>query len=338
MDSAKTAAGTPGADAIAANGTGQVSAASAMHPTGRQFALAGGGYRAVVTEVGAGLRELEFLGGNEPRPLVHGFAEHEPAQGGAGQLLAPWPNRVARGHYRFDGEERQLDLSEPSRGNAIHGLVRWAAWRVEDQSADRVVLSHRLYPHPGYPHVLDLTASYSLSEAGLEVEVTARNIGENAAPYGYAAHPYLLPGVAAEAGAADQWTLHVPAQHWVQVDQRMNPVGLADVDGSEYDFRTPRQLGGTELDTAFGGLQRELDSFGRVRLSEPGGGSVTLWMDRGLEWIQVFTADPLGGERHRAAVAVEPMSCPPDAFNSGTDLIRLESDVTVGHRWGIHAG
>jgi aldose 1-epimerase len=338
MDSAKTAAGAPGADAIAANGTDRVSAAPATPPTGRQFALAGGGYRAVVTEVGAGLRELEFLGGNEPRPLVHGFAEHEPAQGGAGQLLAPWPNRVANGRYRFDGEDRQLDLSEPTRGNAIHGLVRWAAWRVEDQSAERVVLSHRLYPHPGYPHIVDLTAAYALSEAGLEVEVTARNIGENAAPYGYAAHPYLLPGVAAEAGAADQWTLHLPAQHWVQVDERMNPVALADVDGSGYDFRAPRQLGQTELDTAFGGLQRELDGIGRVRLSEPGGGSVTLWMDRGLEWIQVFTADPLAGERHRAAVAVEPMSCPPDAFNSGTDLIRLESGVTVGHRWGIHAG
>jgi len=335
MDSAKTA---PGADAIAANGTDQLSAAPATHPTGRQFSLTGGGYRAVVTEVGAGLRELEFLGGNEPRPLVHGFHAHEPAQGGAGQLLAPWPNRVANGYYRFDGEERHLDLSEPARGNAIHGLVRWAAWRVEDQSAERIVLGHRLYPHPGYPHILDLTATYALSDAGLEVEVTARNIGENVAPYGYAAHPYLLPGIAAEAGAADQWTLHVPAQHWVQVDERMNPVGLADVDGSGYDFRVPRQLGQSELDTAFGGLQRELDGIGRVRLSEPGGGSVTLWMDRGLEWIQVFTADPLGGERHRAAVAVEPMSCPPDAFNSGTDLIRLESGVTVGHRWGIHAG
>jgi aldose 1-epimerase len=338
MDSAKTAPGATGADAIAANGTSTVSAAPGTQPTGRQFTLAGGGYRAVVTEVGAGLRELEFLGGPEPRPLIYGFAAHEAAHGGAGQLLAPWPNRVADGRYRFDGEDRQLDLSEPTRGNAIHGLVRWAAWRVEEQSADRIVLAHRLYPHPGYPHILDLTATYALSDAGLEVEVTARNLGETAAPYGYAAHPYLLPGVAPQAGAVDQWTLHLPAQHWVEVDERMNPVALADVDGSGFDFRAPRQLGQSVLDTAFGGLQRELDGIGRVRLSEPDGGSVTLWMDRGLEWIQLFTADPLGGERHRAAVAVEPMSCPPDAFNSGTDLIRLEAGVTVGHRWGIHAG
>lgn len=339
MDSANTAAGTPGADAHAARGGGADSTAPAAYPTGRQFTLTSGAYRAVVTEVGAGLRALELRDADgDTRPLIHGFEAHETAQGGAGQLLAPWPNRVADGRYRFDGEQRQLDVSEPARGNAIHGLVRWAAWHVDEQSPDRVVLSHRLYPHPGYPHILDLTAVYALSDAGLEVEVTARNAGAHAAPYGYAAHPYLLPCVQPEADGADQWTLHLPAQRRVETDERLNPVGLADVDGSGYDFRAPRQLGRTVLDTAFGGLQRELDGIGRVRLSEPGGGSVTLWMDRGLEWVQVFTADPLTGSRHRAAVAVEPMSCPPDAFNSGTDLIRLEPGVTIGHRWGIHAG
>jgi len=323
MNAAKT---TPGAVGTVAE------------PTGRQFAVEGGGYRAVVTEVGAGLRELEHTGPLGTRPLVLGYGAHESAHGGAGQLLAPWPNRVAGGHYRFDGEERQLDLSEPARQNAIHGLVRWEAWTLEEQSADRVVLGYRLYPRPGYPHMLDLTAAYAVSEAGLEVEVTARNAGSTAAPYGYAAHPYLTPGLPPVPGAIDQWTLHVPAERWVEVDARLNPTGLANVDGSGYDFRTPRQLGSTSLDTAFGGLQRELDGHGRVRVSEPGGGAVTLWMDRGLEWIQVFTADPLTGDRHRASVAVEPMSCPPDAFNSGVDLIRLEPGVAVGHRWGIHAG
>jgi aldose 1-epimerase len=311
---------------------------TAVEPTGRQFTLEGGGYRAAVTEVGAGLRELEHAGPLGPRPLVLGFGAHESAHSGAGQLLAPWPNRVADGRYRFDGEERQLDLTEPARGNAIHGLVRWDAWRVEERGADRVVLAHRLYPRPGYPHTLDLTAAYAVSETGLEVEVTARNVGSGPAPYGYAAHPYLTPGLPAAPGSVDQWTLHLPTERRVEVDERLNPAGLADVDGSGYDFRAPRQLGQTSLDTAFGGLQRELDGIGRVRLSEPGGGAVTLWMDRGLEWIQVFTADPLAGDWHRGGVAVEPMTCPPNAFNSGTDLIRLEPGVAVGHRWGIHAG
>ncbi|MGH3415340.1 MAG: aldose 1-epimerase family protein, partial [Actinocrinis sp.] len=139
-------------------------------------------------------------------------------------------------------------------------------------------------------------------------------------------------------GGADLWTLHLPTTDRVETDERLNPSALVSVDGSGYDFRVPRQLGPLVLDTAFGGLQRELDGVARVRLSEPGGGAVTLWMDRGLEWVQVFTADPLAGPWRRAAVAVEPMSCPPNAFNSGTDLIRLEPGVAVVHRWGIHAG
>jgi aldose 1-epimerase len=310
----------------------------AAEPTGRQFVLEGGGYRAVVTEVGAGLRELEHRAGGTPRPLILGYGAGEAAHAGAGQLLAPWPNRVADGRYHFDGDERQLDISEPAKGNAIHGLVRWAGWQAEEQDPDRVVLAHRLHPHPGYPHTLDLTAAYAVSEAGLEVEVTARNAGYAPAPYGFAAHPYLTPGVQAAPSAIDQWTLHLPTERRVEVDERLIPVGYADVDGTGYDFRSPRRLGATSLDTAFGGLQRELDGIGRVRVSEPGGGAVTLWVDRGLDWIQVFTADPLAGAWHRAGVAVEPMTCPPDAFNSGTDLIRLEPGVAIGHRWGIHAG
>jgi aldose 1-epimerase len=307
-------------------------------PTGRQFAITAGGYRAVVTEVGAGLRELNHQADGEPRPLVLGYAADDAAHGGAGQLLAPWPNRVAGGRYRFDGEERQLDVSEPFSGNAIHGLVRWAAWAVAEHAEDRVVLTHRMHPHPGYPHTLDLTAVYAVSDAGLVVEVSARNAGSSAAPYGFASHPYLTPGVAAAPGSIDQWTLHVPAQRRLVVDERLIPADAADVDASAYDFRSPRTVGATRLDTTFGGLQRELDGIGRVRVSEPGGAAVTLWLDRGFEWIQVFTADPLPGAWKRAAVAVEPMTCPPDAFNSGTDVIRLEPGGEVGHRWGIHAG
>ncbi len=337
MDSARTNTATAPNSAGGNDRAGGV-AHPAIAPSGRQFELSGGGYRAVVTEVGAGLRALEHTGPQGVCPLVRGYEEHEAAHSGAGQLLAPWPNRVADGRYRFDGEQRQLDLSEPKHGNAIHGLTRWSPWTAAEQRADRVVLNHRLFPRPGYPHLLDLTAVYSVGESGLEVELTARNIGRGAAPYGCAAHPYLLPEVPAGEGAADLWTLHLPAADRVETDERLNPIALASVDGTEYDFRSPRQLGALALDTAFGGVQRELDGLARVRLSEPGGGAVTLWTDRGMEWIQVFTADPLAGESRRAAVAVEPMSCPPNAFNSGTDLIRLEPGVAVVHRWGIHAG
>lgn len=332
------------------NVTQPASARAAVHPTGTQFAISGGGYHAVVTEVGAGLRSLEAEPGTGPLPteagpcesgrypLIWSYPAEEPIHAGAGQLLMPWPNRVADGRYEFDGTPQQLDLSEPARRNAIHGLTRWLPWRTTGHSADFVSLAVTLHPHPGYPHTLELTATYSVSDDGLTVEVGAANRGSDPAPYGVAAHPYLTPGVLPAAGAADGWSLHLPAGQRVAVDDRLLPVGLVDVDGTGFDFRSPRSLAGAQLDTAFGGLQRELDGIGRIRLTGPGGGAVTVWMDRGLDWIQIFTADPLPGDWNRAAVAVEPMSCPPDAFNSGTDLIRLEPGADCVHRWGIHAG
>jgi aldose 1-epimerase len=322
----------------------------AANPTGTQFAISGGGYHAVVTEVGAGLRSLEAEPGTGPfdtspgpgpdgrYPLVWSYRADEPPHAASGQLLTPWPNRIADGRYEFDGQARQLDLTEPARGNAIHGLTRWLAWRPVEHAADRVELALTLHPHPGYPHTLELTARYSVSAEGLAVEVSAVNLSATDAPYGLASHPYLTPGRLPAAEASDAWSLHLPAGLRVAVDERMLPVGLVDVDGTGFDFRTPRPLAGAKLDTAFGGLQRELDGFGRIRVTEPGGGAVTLWLDRGLDWIQIFTADTLEGAWRRAAVAVEPMSCPPDAFNGGTDLIRLAPGAGCVHRWGIHAG
>jgi aldose 1-epimerase len=304
-------------------------------PTGRQFEISGGGYRAVATEVGAGLRLLEHTADGGTRPLLAGYPEHETVQHGAGQILLPWPNRIAGGSYTFDGHPRQLDLSEPAHGNAIHGLTRWMSWHPAAQEPDRVRLELTLHPHPGYPHTLDLATDYRVGPEGLSVDITATNTGEYAAPYGFGAHPYLTPGQEPGEGRADEWTLHLPAERYLAVDERMIPRGGFDVDSSPYDFRKPRSLAGTALDTAFGGLQRELDGIGRIRLSAPGGTAVTLWLGRGLEWVQVFTGDALAGAARRAAVAVEPMSIPPDAFNSGTDLKRLEPGDSVTHRWGI---
>ena len=87
-------------------------------PSGEQFEIAANGYRAVVTESGAALRTLS----NHGRDLVDGFAETEMSGGGRGQLLMPWPNRIRDGRYSFGGRDLQLGLTDPSRGNASHGL------------------------------------------------------------------------------------------------------------------------------------------------------------------------------------------------------------------------
>ncbi|QNN52590.1 aldose 1-epimerase family protein [Nocardioides mesophilus] len=304
-------------------------------PSGDQYEIRGGGYRAVVTECGAGLRLLEHDG----VPLMDGFAEDDHATAGRGQLLLPWPNRIRDGRYAFprpDGRELQLPLSEVSRRNASHGLTRWAAWTPEEQSAHSVSLVYRLMAQSGYPWTVDLHASYDISADGLTVTVTATNLSASAAPFAQGAHPYLTVG----ADGIDGWELLLPASTQLAVDDRKNPVERRPVDGTAADFRVLRPLRGVSLDTAFTDLQRADDGTVEVHLRNPSADrGVALWMDRRHSWIQVYTGDDLPAAQARRSVAVEPMTSPPNAFASGEDLVVLapagEEGCEHSSSWGI---
>lgn len=295
-------------------------------PSGEQYVVQGGGYRAVVTECGAGLRELGYDG----RPLVEGYPEDAPASGGRGQLLLPWPNRICDGRYRFDGRDHQLPLSEVARGHASHGLVRWAAWRPLEVAGDAVVLAYRLMAQPGYPWTLDLTARYAVSDDGLVVSVTATNVSTSRAPFAAGAHPYLRVGP----GPVDAWELTVPARTALATDERKIPTGRVGVSGGDLDFRDGRAIGSTVLDTAWTDLDRDADGRATVVLDGPDGG-VALWMDAAHRWVQVYSGDELTPAR--SALAVEPMTAPPDAFNSGEDLVVLEPGEARSLSWGVRA-
>lgn len=295
-------------------------------PTGTQYTIAADGFQAVITEVGAGLRSLTLDG----RPLVVDFPEDLSPIGGAGLPLLPWPNRIEDGRYTFDGEERRLALSEPQTGNAIHGFSRSFPWRVLSHDDTSIRLGLRLFPQLGYPHILDLSIRYALGASGLEVEVAAENIGTTDAPYGFGAHPYLT------LGTLDDALLELPASQWLAVDDRKIPTDRQDVKKTEYDFRTARPIGRTVLDTAFTDLARGADGLVRVRLSDADGTrGVQLWAGEGIEWLQLYTGDTLPEEHRRQGLAVEPMSCPPNAFRSGEDVIRLVPGDRAVHHWGI---
>ncbi len=312
------------------SGAPSEAATSGVPVTGAQYAIAAGGYQAIIAELGAGLRTLTFGG----QPIVTGYAADELPPAAAGELLAPWPNRVDRGQYTFGGQSLQLELTEPARGNAIHGLTRWATWQVRTHAADHVELGQRLLGRPGYPFCLELSASYRLTpQGGLEVTVTALNAGSSAAPYGTGSHPYLLAGT----GLIDDWTLQVPAARWQPADERGIPSGPPqDVTGSPFDFRHRQPIGATALDHAFTGLDTDADGRAWAVLAGPAA-QVALWAGAGYRWLQVFTGDALGPDARRRAVAIEPMTCPPNAFVSGIDLLALQPGDSVTHHWGIQA-
>jgi aldose 1-epimerase len=300
--------------------------------TGQQYQIGAGSYRATVTELGAGLRELLF----GDQPVIAGYNADELPPGGAGQLLAPWPNRIDGGRYVFDGTEFQLALTEPEHANAIHGLTRWMAWTPVRHDADAVVLRSGPHGQQGYPFCLEIDVEYRLDPgSGLQVAITATNRGSHAAPYGTGSHPYLTAGMP----SVDDCELTLPAAFWLPTDDRGIPSGHpATVEGTPYDFRQPRTIRTTMLDHALTGLARDRDGRAWAHLAANGGSGtrVGLWAGLGYQWLQVFTGDPLTPERRRKAVAIEPMTCPPNAFVTGDDLLVLKPGETVTHTWGIH--
>jgi aldose 1-epimerase len=302
------------------------------HPlTGQEVRLGHGAYTASVVALGASLRSLEHDG----RPLVVPFAADRMRPVYRGALLAPWPNRVVDGRYTFDGEAQQLPLTEPDRSHALHGLLCWADWGIASVAEDAVTLSAELPPSAGYPHRIVVECVYALSDDGLTTTTTAWSLSGRA-PYGVAAHPYLTAGAA----SLDACVLTLPAERYVETSgERLLPAGeRAVADAPWPDFREPTRIGSAQVDHAFTGLRREADQQARVRLEAPDGFAVEMTWGPELAWVQVHTADRPEPELNRAGLAVEPMTCPPDAFNTAEGLVVLEDGQRHTASWTISAG
>lgn len=300
-----------------------------------------GAYEAEIASVGASLRTLR----HEGRDLVVPFGADEVRPGFRGALLAPWPNRVVDGSYAFAGTEHRLALTEPERLHAIHGFAGWLDFAVAERSDDAVTLRATIVPQTSYPWRVRLETAFRLDADGLVQSVRAVNDGPDAAPFGTGAHPYLVAGP----GALDSWTLELPASAVLEVTaDRLIPVGLREVaahDPARFDWRAPRVLGDVALDHAFTGITRSGAGRATVRVTDPSGTGVRMSWDAACPWVQVYTGDLPGGQSqpfHRAGLAVEPMTCAPDAFNDAhypydTGLISLAPNEMATASWRIGA-
>lgn len=297
-------------------------------PSGEQYELAAGSYRAVVVEVGGGIRSMH----HEEREVLQPYAVGEMCDAAHGAPLIPWPNRLADGRYTFEGTEHQLALTEPEKHNAIHGLLRWRRWDVLERSADRVMVGTRLYPMQGYPFTLDVSVDYRLTAQGLAVRTTATNTGTGACPYGAGQHPYLSPGDA----DIDACHLEFAARTRIlTTPERQLPDGTEPVQGTVWEFGQHRRLGDLHIDHAFTGLVRDDDGRSWVRLHAPDGFTAQLWVDHSYPLIELFTGDDLRSGRSRRGLGVEPMTCPPNAFRTGDRLVRLERGQATSCEWGV---
>lgn len=291
--------------------------------------LAHGPYSAVVTLRGGALRELRHNGRN----LVVGFGPEGAVPDYRGVICAPWPNRLADGTYTYAGRSYAAAVNEPERGSALHGLAIHRAWELVEATAAQAVLRCRIPSGPDYPADLELTVTYSLSDDGLQGTVQAVNADSVSVPYGVCPHPYLVAGPS----PLDDWSLELPADTYLEVTpDRLLPVGMRQVDQGRFDFRSPRRLAQVKIDHAFTTLGRDAASLARVRVTDPSGTGVELEWGPEWPWVQVHTGDKPAGP-DRLGLAVEPMTCPPDALHSGTDLVHLQPGGSHSASWIIRA-
>ena len=296
--------------------------------SGTQWSIEADGHRAVLVEVGGVLRHYS-AGAVQ---VLDGFEADELSPASAGQVLAPWPNRIRDGHYTFEGQAYQLSLTEPARHNAIHGLANWSRWTLVEQAPGSVTLEFELPAQVGYPWWLRLRTRWAVSADGLRCDQEVVNLSETNAPWGYSVHPYLrLPGV-----AVDDILLHVPGQSRILADARLLPIGAVKVVGTDYDYTEPRRIGDQVLDTTFGDIEHDAAGITTVTIADPASAAkVSVWADDKFRYWQVFSGDTLHGERFRRSVAIEPMTCPPDSFRTGRDLIVLAPGESWTATWGI---
>lgn len=290
-----------------------------MALSGERFAISGSGYTAEVSEVGGALGGL-WLNGS---PVTVESDPDELPPKSTGCVLAPWPNRIRDGRYRFDGVDYQLPLTEPATHNASHGLVKWNRWRCLEQTAESVLLECDVVPQTGYPFEIRLNLLYILDSEGLKVSLAATNPGDRPAPFGVGFHPYIDLGSA----PLEEAELQVPAASVLRTDERQIPVSKEPVEGTEFDLRTSRPIGSLRLDHGF------TDLTGSVARVRSGSRTVELRWSPAFTTLQVYTPPFITPGRN--AIAIEPMSCPANAFNSGEHLVRLEPDERWTGEWSI---
>lgn len=302
--------------------------------TGIQYELTAetpaGPARAVVTEVAAGLRVYTVNGQDVAEPYRADVQRPK----GCGAVLVPWPNRVRDGRWEYRGQTLQLALTEPAKGNAIHGLLRYAPYRQTARTDSSVTLAATVFPQLGFPFHLLTSVSYEVGAEGLQVTHEVHNAGDTDAPVAIGAHPYLRIG---DVPTGDL-TLTVAAATHIDVDDRSNPVGQSPVEGTRFDLRGGRRVAELDLDDGYADVTMQ---GGRAvhSLAADDGRRVTLWGDENMRFVQVFTPHRFPGidGDMRQAVAIEPMTAPADALNSGEGIRWLAPGETWTVRWGIRA-
>ena len=238
----------------------------------------------------------------------------------AGTLLTPWPNRVAKGMYEFEGREYQLPVREVL-GNALHGMVDENFAEVVEQSVGFAKLLTHVWATDGYPANLRVESSFTLTATELKVSYSVTNQSPGNAPVGIGTHPYFP--------FTSETKIEINAKRAAVHGSDMIPIGEISAADLGLGAGVLAEVSKLSLDTQFTDLG---DPVVRVFELEFG---YEIWQEN-ANWLMVYTSHVFPWASGAGnAIAIEPQTVPADAFNTGEDLRVLASGESTSMHWGI---
>ena len=289
----------------------------------------------ILTGCGASLQSLVLkTAATELQELIVGYADEEDCLRTAGTdyrgcFLFPFPNRLAGGRYEWQGHEYQFEMNDGGRPNALHGLWPTAAFQYRSSTVGEdfgtLVIGKTIgsAESGAYPFDMDVQLEFTLSaNKGLAVVVQVHNLGKTDAPFGVGYHPYF----AAPKGL-ENYKFAMPPCLEYEVDGNLVPTGIqrqnfAFAEGAKVDMALDEGFSfGPDLPIV---LAQLTDSEAET--------TVTMWQmagSTGMRYLQIYTPPT------RDRIAIEPMSCPANAMQTGEGLRTLAPGQAAAFSFGV---
>lgn len=274
----------------------------------------------ILPALGGMVHSFNAVAGGDVIPVLSSYADPDNLKNDlnryfCGAKLFPFPNRIKNGRYEWKGVRHQLSVNFSLEGNSIHGLVYDQPFilkssRADEQSADLELEYDYNGEKQGFPFPFLIHINYRIGQNRIEIATRVKNTGSCAFPAGDGWHPYFRLK-----GPLEQYQLQLPPCHKLECSENIPT-------GSEVEFSTFNHFTALEqqvFDDPFHltGLQRD------IILRDPAH-SIELRLDMGnYSYLQIYTPPS------RDCIALEPMSCPPNAFQSKKDLALLQPGAWV---------
>lgn len=247
----------------------------------------------------------------------------------AGVTLAPWPNRLADANWEFDGEKFHGEINETRTNNRNHGLVFDREFDVVFQSQNQIVFQTEFGDDEVYPFKALFQVAYVLEPFGLHVEYSIQNFTDRKIPFAVGGHPYFL--------VSPESLIQLKARAQLGFNSRQLPTGeILEATQSIADLSVGKSFRYLKLDDCFTGLDFDAEGFATTRITHETNQIIEIKQRRNMPYLMVYTVADFGyQEKSGGAIAVEPLSAPPNALRTGTGLTWLEPHQVEKFEWSI---